>query len=208
MVQTIGVTKAIANLNDVRAAFGLNASDDPSFFPEWLPPLPELSAEDRTVCDRLRHRYRHYQATGSITESTVNLIIVAPILELLGWCDPPYLMRGEKYVKIEIEDGDRVLEGLIDILVVRDRLWLVVLESKRYGFSAMQALPQTLAYMMANPGRDGISYGLITTGEDYLFAKLDERRRLYDISDKFTLSTRHGNQLFRVVEVLKKLVRG
>lgn len=70
----------------------------------------------------------------------------------------------------------------------------------------MQALPQTLTYMMSNPGDQTISYGLITTGEDYLFLKLDLQTRFYDLSDKFTLSTRHSNQLYTVTQVLKQLV--
>ncbi|MEM1239139.1 MAG: hypothetical protein AAGI45_04780 [Cyanobacteria bacterium P01_H01_bin.26] len=73
--------------------------------------------------------------------------MVSPLLELLGLCDPTYKLRGEKYISIEIEHGDTLLKGLIDVLVVQDDFWLVLLETKRYGFSVMQALPQTLAYL-------------------------------------------------------------
>ncbi len=52
----------------------------------------------------------------------MSLIIVAPLLELLGLYDPPYWIRGEKYIKIEIEDGDRRLEGLIDVLILREQV--------------------------------------------------------------------------------------
>ncbi len=69
----------------------------------------------------------------------------------------------------------------------------------------MQALPQTLAYMMANPEQRSL-FGLITTGEDYLFIKLDPQQRRYDWSDKFTLSLRRENQLYRVVQILKRLL--
>ena len=132
--------------------------------------------------------------------------MISPLLDLLGLYDPPHLIRGEKYIKLEIEDKDQILEGLIDILGLRGRIWLILLETKRYGFSVLQALPQTLAYMMANPGNTSIAYGLITTGEDYLFVKLDLQRNQYDVSDKFTLSTRHTNQLYNVVQVLKQLL--
>ena len=122
----------------------------------------------------------------------------------MGLCDPPYKLRGEKYISIEIENGDTVLKGLIDVLVVQDGLWIVLLETKRYGFSVMQALPQTLAYLAnANTAQ---SFGLITTGEDFLFVKVDLQTREYDISDKFTLSTRHENQLCQVIKIMKKLI--
>ena len=194
-------------MNQAHSTFQLQPAPNPDFFPEWQGPFPELSLAEIEVCDRLRTRYRYYQAEGAITESTVNLIMIAPLLELLGLYDPPHLIRGEKYIKIEIEDGDQILEGLIDILVVRDSLWLILLETKRYGFSVMQALPQTLTYMMSNPRDKTVSYGLITTGEDYLFIKLDPQKRFYDLSDKFTLSTRYSNQLYTVTQIFKQLVR-
>ncbi|NER99003.1 MAG: type I restriction endonuclease subunit R [Symploca sp. SIO1B1] len=206
MPQVIGVTKAITSLNKAHQTFKLQPTTNPNFFSEWLGPFPELSLREIEVCDRLRTRYRYYQAEGAITESTVNLIIIAPILELLGLYDPPYLIKGEKYIKIEIEDKDQTLDGLIDILVMQGRLWLILLETKRYGFSVMQALPQTLAYMMSNSATGNPAYGLITTGEDYLFVKLDPQQREYDLSDKFTLSTRRDNQLHIVVQILKQFI--
>ena len=209
MVQVIGVTKAITNLNEAHDLFQLRPTANSDFFPEWLGPFPALDLKDVEVCDRLRTRYRYYQSSGAITESTVNLIMIAPLLELLGLHDPPYLIKGEKHVRIEIEDRDQILDGLIDILVMKDQLWLVLIETKRHGFSVMQALPQTLAYMMA-PATDAqaspIGYGLITTGEDYLFVKLDRQQRENDLSDKFTLSTRRENQLHMVVQVMKTLI--
>lgn len=81
--------------------------------------------------------------------------------------DPPYQVRSEKYVRFEIEDGYTQLDGLIDALVIRDYLWLIVIETKRYGFSVRQAIPQTLAYMFG--ATISPVFALITTGEDYLF---------------------------------------
>jgi hypothetical protein len=91
------------------------------------------------------------------------------------------------------------------VLLLNDQVWLVVLETKRYGFSVMQALPQTLAYMIGSPASSP-AFGLITTGEGYLFVKLDPQKRGYDWSDKLTLSTRQGNQLYQVAQVLKRLL--
>jgi hypothetical protein len=207
MPQTLGITKAITNLNEAHTAFNLSPAIATDFFPEWQSPLPTLSESDRQLLDRLKARYRYYEADGAITEGTVNLILLSPLLELLGWYEPPYKVRGEKFARVEIENGDRILEGLIDALVVREQFWIVVIESKRYGFSVMQALPQTLSYMMSNPSPDPLVFGLITTGEDYLFVKLDRSSGQYDISDKFTLSTRRDNELYTVVSILKQLAR-
>jgi hypothetical protein len=205
MSQTIGITKAITNLNAAHAAFNLSPAIASNFFTEWQDALPMLNETEMAILDRLKTRYQYYEADGAITEGTVNLILLSPLLELLGWYEPPYKVRGEKFSRVEIENGDRILEGLIDALVVREQFWIIVIESKRYGFSVMQALPQTLAYMMSNPSTNPVGFGLITTGEDYLFIKLDRQVGLYDVSDKFTLSTRRDNELHAVVRILKHL---
>jgi hypothetical protein len=49
-------------------------------------------------------------------------------------------------------------------------------------------------------------FALITTGEDYLFVKLDRFSSQYALSDKFTLSTANGNELYQVAQILKQLV--
>lgn len=54
-------------------------------------------------------------------------------------------------MKVEIDNGDTVLEGFIDAVVVQNQLWVIVIEEKRYNVNVLQALPQALAYMMANP---------------------------------------------------------
>lgn len=205
---TIGITKAITSLTEAQRRFNLSQSAEVGFFDEWISDLPPVTLAEQATLDRLKTRYQYYQADGSITESTVDIILVSPLLELLGLCDPPYKIQGEKFVRFQIEDGETILEGLIDVLVIQADFWLVLLESKRYGFSVMQALPRTLAYMVSNPSAETANFGLITTGEDYLFVKLDPKRGEYDLSDKFTLSTRQGNQLYTVTAILKRLIRG
>jgi hypothetical protein len=90
----------------------------------------------------------------------------------------------------------------------------VLPETKRYGFSVRQAIPQTLAYMVG--AATSPIFALMTTGEDYLFIKCDRCDResvdpvghdslCYGLSDKFTLSTAEGNQLYTVAQILKRL---
>ncbi|MBH8571600.1 type I restriction endonuclease subunit R [Nostocaceae cyanobacterium CENA369] len=201
---TLGITKAITNLTEAHVRLGISPTSDVTFFTEWKAPLPTLTAPEKAKLEHLKQRYLYYADSGAITEGTVNLILLSPLLETLGFIDSPYQVRGEKYVRFEIEDGDTQLDGLIDALIVNDRLWLIVIESKRYGFSVRQAIPQTLAYMVSAP----ISpvFALITTGEDYLFIKFDRDLAHYALSDKFTLSTAEGNELYPVAQILKQLV--
>jgi hypothetical protein len=109
------------------------------------------------------------------------------------------------------DDGEPiVLRGRIDALVLQNRLWVILVEAKPHhepvGFSVLQALPQTLAYMMAKPidGLD-VSYAMITNGEDYMFVKLDKSPIVkgYGQSHKFTLLSDADHNLYRVARVLK-----
>lgn len=200
---TLGITKAITNLTEAQARLGILPSPDAAFFTEWKASLPPLTATEKARLDHLKQRYLQYADSGAITEGTVNLILLSPLLETLGFIDPPYQVRSEKYVRFEIEDGGTQLDGLIDALVIHDRLWLIVIESKRYGFSVRQAIAQTLAYMVGAPSSP--VFALITTGEDYLFVKLDLSSLQYALSDKFTLSTAQGNELYEVAQILKQL---
>lgn len=206
MAVTVGITKAITNLSQAEATLGIQQSTDPSFFNEWLEVLSDLSPVEMQALDRLKQRFFDYAADGAITEGTINLILLSPLLEVLGLCDRPYKVRGERYVRVEIDDGNTVLEGFIDALVVKEQLWIVLIEGKRYGFSVIQALPQTLAYLAGSPNRMEPTFALITNGEDYLFVKLDLRQHQYDVSDKFTLSKRRENDLHRVAQIIKHLL--
>ncbi|MCL1466261.1 type I restriction endonuclease [Argonema galeatum] len=209
MVETVGITKAITNLNDIRSKFNLSEATDPQFFTEWYEELPEIGESEKQSLNRLKNRYLYYAGEGPITEGTVNIIMLSPLLELMGLCDPPFKVLGEQYVKVEIEGGgeeEPILEGFIDALVVRNKLWVVLIESKRYGFSVRQALPQTLAYMMANPTSEMPTFGMITNGEDYIFIKLNKQVRQYGFSNKFTLSNPQTNELYEVMRVMKRII--
>jgi hypothetical protein len=209
MVVSVAVTKAITNLQEAHRRLDLRPIADPDFFPEWQGNFVERSGIECAALDRLKTGYLDYAECGSITEGTVNFIMLSPLLELLGLMDSPFELRSEKYLRFEIEDGATQLEGLMDAVVLREKLWLVVIESKRYGFSVRQAIAQTLAYMMGfTSAASPVSFGLVTTGEDFLFVKLDRNSRQYALSDKFTLSTIHDNQLIQVVQILMALVEG
>lgn len=206
MVRTIAVTEAITNLNDAHQRFGLSRSTDPAFFPQWQESLPALSAVEKAALDKYCDRYLSYAADGSISEGTVNVIMVSPLLELLGLCDPPLRVEGERYVEIAIENDNQVLRGRMDVVIIQQRLWVVLVEAKHFGFSVMQAIPQTLAYMMGSPKPQTESYGLITTGEDFLFLKLQRQPvAQYALSNKFTLLSDEEHNLHRVAQVLKRL---
>ncbi|XGB43375.1 MAG: hypothetical protein LVS60_06365 [Nodosilinea sp. LVE1205-7] len=55
---------------------------------------------------------------------------------------PPFYVSTENSVEIEARDETTVVRGRIDILVIKDQLWLLVIESKRAEFSPRLAFPR------------------------------------------------------------------
>lgn len=190
MVQKTAITEVIKSLADVETRFNLRRTEDEQFFTEWYEDLPEITDAEKASLDLIRRRYLYHQADGNLTEGTVTLLIGSPLLERAGFYDSPFKMRGESSVEIVLDDDDDevdILRGRIDVLVLQNRFWVTLLESKRTAISVMSALPQTLTYMMANPHADKPAFGMVTNGDGIIFVKLSQQGTpQYDISRVFS----------------------
>jgi len=206
MVASTAITQAILSFRDLEDKLGCRRIQNPNFFLEWQMPLPELTPTETTGINHLSQRYMTYLEEGEVSEGTLNIILISPLLDILGLCDPPYRIRGETWVavqtQIDTEDGRMTLEGRIDALTIQDNFWLVVIEGKRSGFNVLRAVPQAIAYMSATPYYPIL--GLVTNGYDYLFLKLAGRE--FGLSDNFSLLSDATGNLLRVAQVLKHLV--
>ncbi|ACB50538.1 hypothetical protein cce_1188 [Crocosphaera subtropica ATCC 51142] len=185
--------------------FNLTQNQNSNFFREWTDNLPELDHREKQVLDSLKERYLYYASDNSITEGTLNIIMISPLLELANLCDPPFKIKAGLAVKIELKDSDIILQGFIDALVVKEKFWVIVIEAKRYGFNASLAIPQALTYMMNNTEQKSPIFGLVTNGEDYLFIKVRHQDKQYDISDKFTLDKRNNQEFYQVFQIIKNI---
>lgn len=94
------------------------------------------------------------------------LLVISPLLELAGLYDPPFTLKAEASIELNIDDGEEILRGRIDALILSQNLWFLVVEAKKTTISTRSALPQALAYMAANPQPDRPSFGLLTNGDD------------------------------------------
>lgn len=208
MVAVTAITKAILNFRDIQDKLGLHRTDNSEFFPEWRNSLPQLTNQEILALNRLAQRYLTYLEEGEVSEGTLNIILLSPLLDALGLCDPPYRIRGETWVEVQTqvdaEAGKITLEGRIDALTVQDDFWLVVIEGKRGGFNVLRAVPQAIAYMAATPHLNRSIFGLVTNGYDYLFLKLKGSE--FALSDNFTLLSDADRNLLRVAQILKHLV--
>jgi hypothetical protein len=131
---------------------------------------------DRTDLEVLWRRYLYHRSGGHLLESTVMLLLVSPFLTIEGLYDPPFWIKAEESIAIDISDSEETLLGRIDVLVLRDRLWIIVLESKKTMLSVWSALPQTLAYLNASPNRERPTFAMLTNGDEIAFVKLEDKQ--------------------------------
>ncbi|MBT9314553.1 type I restriction endonuclease [Leptothoe spongobia] len=200
MSTLLAIEQTISSFQALHDRLGLNRATDASFFSEWLTPPLELTEDDRAFLDHLQQRYLNYYNADLLTEGTVLLSIVAPLLERLGCHEPPFFVQSEVPVRLEVTERDEIYRGRMDVLVLRNCIWILTLEAKRAKFAADIALPQCLAYMSAAPQQP--TFGMVTNGSDFIFCKLDGS--MYDFSDIFSLLSRK-NKLFDVAKILSHL---
>jgi hypothetical protein len=203
MVQVLAITDYIDSLAEAETKFGLSRNDEPSFFTEWSSNLPELTKSEKERLDLIKQRYLYHRQYGHLLENVVNFIVIAPLLELAGFYDPPFRLRSEVSVRLEVEDRDKkVYQGRIDSLIIQENLWIILVEAKRTSFNIEVALPQALAYMSANPQPQKASFGLVSNGAYSMFIKLEQSQ--YSFSQDFSLN-RQRNELYDVLRVLNRL---
>jgi hypothetical protein len=202
MVQTIQASEL--TLREVKTKFGLQENRDLSFFPEWQNNLPELTETEKQTLDAIKSNFL-YLSEYPMSEEVVKLVVISPLLSLAGFYSPPFRLRTENPIKIVLEKNDEEVRGRIDILVLQELLWVLVIESKEAGFSLIEAIPQALTYMMATPTPQIPAYSLVTNGSEFRFIKLQvQPTPEYGFSDLFTLQ-RRDNDLYGVASILKKI---
>ncbi len=185
--------------------FSLQLAEDEAFFTEWFENLPEIKDLEKQDLDRIKLNFLRLVKRPPLSEETVKLVVLSPLLNLAGFYDEPFYMRGEESIRISAEDEGEIIRGRINVLVIQEQFWLLVIESKRSSFSLLEAVPQALVYMLANPNQDKPTFGLVTNGSDFIFVKLTkENQPKYATSDQFTLLKRQS-ELYQVLSVLKNL---
>ncbi len=200
MVQTISATSI--TLHDLESKFQLELIEDESFFTEWRDNLPEITDLEKQQLDRVKASYLNL-VKYSMLEEAVKMVVVSPLLNLAGFYLSPFHIATEETIEISDEDEGVVIKGKIDVLVVKNQLWVLVIESKRASYSLEVAIPQILTYMMANPNVESSMFGMITNGREFQFIKLvKEGTPKYALSNSYDIRDR-GNELYGVLSVLK-----
>ena len=200
MIQAIAAKDV--TLRELKQNFGIQMSQDPAFFSEWLDGFATLSKEDRHLLDRVKDNFLELMEDPPMLENTVKMVVLAPLLDLAGFYHKPFRIETETSVALEMKDEGTIIRGRIDVLILKNRLWLLVIESKRSDFAVTRAIPQALAYMLSNSEMVKPTFGMITNGNEFLFLKTSQQE--YANSRLFSL-VNPDNELYSVLQLLKHL---
>lgn len=202
MVQIIQATNL--TLRDLKTKYSLQEMPGNQFFREWVDNLPDLTDLEKQLLDRVKANYLHL-AERPLLENTVKMVVLSPLLDLAGFYQAPFDVDSEYEVSVPIsaEDEGVIVKGKIDVLSLKEQLWILVIESKRARFAVMEAIPQALAYMMASPNVDVPTFGLAINGSDFIFLKLIKQQTpQYALSRLFSILNPE-NDLYNVLSILK-----
>jgi hypothetical protein len=190
-------------LHNLETKFGLEECQDETFFLEWKEDLPALTADEQQYLDVIKANFLYFSARPTL-EGVVTQLVFSQLLSMAGLSEPTFEIRSEASVQINLEEKGKEFSGQIDVLVLQDQLWVLVVESKEAGFSLKAAIPQCLAYMLGAPDSTRPAFGLVTNGSEFRFLKLVHAQAFYGLSDLLTLQ-RQDNDLYTVLAILKSL---
>ena len=207
------------SLDRLEAVAHLQEVETLAFFPEWQLDPPNLTDWERESLDRIRVGYFNLLRKPPLLENAVRMAVLYPLLFVAGFYLNPFQARPEQSVTIALEDEAGVrIEGRADVLVFKENLWLMAIESKQAQISLEAGIAQLLTYMLGATQGDSPQtvpvFGLLTNGSHFLFAKLGPVQRTgtqgaeasiqYALSDEFVLR-RQQNELYTVLGILKQL---
>ncbi|GAP95905.1 type I restriction endonuclease [Leptolyngbya sp. NIES-2104] len=202
------MTTLIANevtLAQLRDRFNIVRSTDSTFFSADFASNPDVTEAEKRILDRVQQNYLSQLEVRGLNEETVKMVVVSPLLDHAGFYRFPFTIDSEVSIEIQEIDQGAVLTERIDTLVVRNQLWILVVESKRTRFSVQAAIPQALSYLLAKPQPEKPGYALMTNGGEFLFVKLvNWETPTYGFSKTFSLLN-SGNDLYQVLAILKQI---
>ena len=202
MTQTLQARNV--TIRDLINQFGLQLVRDRSFFPEWRENLPALTEQEKQTLDIVQAGFLNLMEYPPYLEKVVQVSIVSPLLLLGGFFLHPFQIRAEQSTEVITEDEGVVVRGQLDLIVLKEQFWVLVIESKGFSFSTETGLAQLISYMLANPEPEKPCFGMLVNGIGFRFIKLLRNPLRYALSNQFSILD-EGNQLYPVLQIMKRL---
>jgi hypothetical protein len=200
------------SLNDVRRLLKLEEREGDAFTDFFsLEPLSELEQQEIL---KIKTDFRRYLSAGKVSEELVKFLVLSPLMRLAGFFEIPIVLTMEDSIPIEIEDGDTLIKGRLDILAVNQpdaelaaaQFWILVVEAKNSAIDPWAGLPQLLTYAYKSLQQQSSVWGLTTNGRNYQFVYLTRGNPCtYQILPDLSLTDREGSLL--LAQVLKAICK-
>ncbi len=200
------------SLNDVRRLLKLEEREGDDFTDFFsLEPLSELEQQEIL---KIRTDFRRYLSAGKVSEELVKFLVLSPLMRLAGFFDIPIVLTMEDSIPIEVEDGDTLIKGRLDILAVNQpdaelaaaQFWILVVEAKNSAIDPWAGLPQLLTYAYKSLQQQSSVWGLTTNGRNYQFVYLTRGNHCtYQILPDLSLTDRERSLL--LAQVLKAICK-
>jgi len=200
------------SLNDVRRLLKLEEREGDAltdFFS--LEPLSELEQQEIL---KIRTDFRRYLFAGKVSAKLVKFLVLSPLMRLAGFFDIPIVLTMEDSIAIEVEDGDTLIKGRLDVLAVNQpdaelaaaQFWILVVEAKNSAIDPWAGLPQLLTYAYKSLQQQSSVWGLTTNGRNYQFVYLTRGNPCtYQILPDLSLTDRERSLL--LAQVLKAICK-
>ena len=192
------------SLYDLEDKFGLQLTVNTHFFQEWSQNLLPLTDAEKQSLKRVTSNYFNLTKRRTMSEEAVKMVVLSPLLDLAGFYQPPFEIETETSIEIAAEDEGAIVKGSIDVLVIQKRFWVLVIEAKSTKFDVLMALPQALAYMLADHNSNQPNFGLLVNGREFVFIKLIQQNQP-QYARSYALSIEREDELYQVLSVLKRL---
>jgi hypothetical protein len=136
--------------------------------------------------------------------------VVSPLLDLAGFYQPPFSIRAEVSTKLVATEENQSFIGRIDVLVVKQNLWVLVIESKQSRFDVTSGIPQALSYMLSQPvnnesNQDKSRFAMVTNGREVIFLKLNSLQLPVYVQSKVYQVIETEEDLISILQGLKAI---
>ena len=159
-------------LNEVHRTFGFQMQLNGSFTP--LLSLETLTEFEQQQLLEIREYFNKYLLAGKISEGQVKFLFLSPLMKLVDFFRYPIeITLEENIAQINIEDGDTIITGRMDILGVKNalitvlpRFWILLIEAKNSEANEINGLPQLHTYAFKSKEQQKSIWGLTDKGSE------------------------------------------
>jgi hypothetical protein len=196
------------SLASLRQNSGLKLTDDAEFTKEWEHDLPILSPNEQQHLDTLRLGYLNHADHLNSLPHLVEMAIVGPLLSLLGCFSQPFRIKNEKTFQVATPSQVGEIARKLHIWRLKETIWLMIVQSQGWEFSIEAGLNQLISHLMFSPHTEKPLYGLVMTGGEFIFVKLQRNNDQvrYATSDVYVMRKQNNGDLYHVFRILKSWV--